>query len=150
MLFPAAMRARRSAPLSTAERFRRRLDLVAPRSRTGRYVVVPESSARIARVAFERAQRWRLRLFVLLVWTAATSAGVAMILGGRVWTVHLAVDASLLSYSFLLIEAKRRRQEQAAKVRRITRHRGTQHKRIQCSGVRIHEPVGQDPVRRRA
>jgi hypothetical protein len=123
VFLPAAMRARRGAPLSTAERFKRRMDLIAPRARAGRWVVVPEPYDRLARASFRRGQRRRKRILTFLITAAVASFVAATAAGGAYWTVNLACDLSLALYAVLLREAKRRRVERFSKVRDISRRR---------------------------
>lgn len=123
VFLPAALRARQSAPLSTAERFKRRMSLIAPRAGTGRWIVVPESHDRLGRSSFRRGQQRRTRIFIGLGAAAALSGFVALFTGGGMWEVHLAVDVSLALYVALLLEAKRRRFEQITKLRSLEARR---------------------------
>ncbi len=124
VFLPAALRARRNDPLTATERWRRRMSLIAPKPATGRWIVVPESSDRLARAAFRRGQRRRKRILIFLVVSAAASAIVAIFVGGGAWQIHLAFDLSLASYVALLVEAKRRREERLEKVRSLSERRG--------------------------
>ena len=135
VFLPAALRARRSAPLSTAERFKRRMSLIAPRASGGRWIVVPESYDRLAMSSFRRGQQRRIRILVGLLVAAVATGVVAIFAGGGSWEVHLAVDASLAIYIGLLLEAKRRRSEQVAKLRSL------EGRRRQRATVTFHEPV---------
>ncbi|MBA2313665.1 MAG: hypothetical protein H0V97_12835 [Actinobacteria bacterium] len=119
IFLPALLRAGRKSPLSTAERFTRRMALMAPKSTRGRWVVVPESSARLARVSYRRSRQARKRLFIGLLLAAVASGFAALLGAGAMWEVHLAVDASLALYVVLLIETKRRSEEQQRKVTRL-------------------------------
>ena len=123
VFLPAALRARHSAPFTTAERFKRRMSLIAPRAATGRWIVVPESYDRLSKSAFRRGQQRRTRILIGLVVGAALSGIVALFTGGGMWEVHLAVDASLALYVALLMEAKRRRAEQVTKLRSLEARR---------------------------
>ncbi len=116
VFLPAVLRARQNSPLSTAERFRRRMQLMAPRGRTGRWVVVPEPYDRLAGRSFRRGQQRRLRIFTTLVAAAGLSGALALFSGGGMWEINLALDASLALYIALLLEAKRRREERERKV----------------------------------
>jgi len=137
VFLPAALRARQSAPLTTAERFKRRMSLIAPRAvGSGRWIVVPESYDRLTRSSFRRGQQRRKRILVVLAVGAAASGVVALFTGGGMWEVHLAVDASLALYVALLLEAKRRRTEQVTKLRSIEARRGTR-----TPAVTFNEPV---------
>jgi membrane protein implicated in regulation of membrane protease activity len=136
VFLPAALRARRTAPLSTAERFKRRMSLIAPRAGHGRWIVVPESYARLAKGSFRRGQERRKKILIALLGAAAFTGVVAFFAGGAAWEVHLASDASLALYVALLIEAKRRRDEQGSKLRSIeTRRRARQPE------VTFQEPI---------
>ncbi|HVF52408.1 MAG TPA: hypothetical protein VNC78_02250 [Actinomycetota bacterium] len=99
-----------------------RLDLISPRSTTGRWVVVPKSYEELARASFLRGQRRRKRILLTLVALVVGSATAAWIRGGSLWEIHLMADASLALYVSLLLEAKKRRIERKTKVRRIQRH----------------------------
>ena len=123
VFLPAALRARQSAPLSTAERFKRRMNLIAPRAATGRWIVVPESYDRLGRSSFRRGQQRRTRILIGLGVAAALSGFVALFTGGGMWEVHFAVDVSLALYVALLLEAKRRRFEQITKLRSLEARR---------------------------
>lgn len=118
------MRAERTTPLSSAERWRRSLELIAPgRPRSGRYIVVPGTTGDLRREAFRRAQQRRKQLFVLLLWSAVISGVVAAVAGGSAWTVHAALDASLLGYVALLLERKNRRRRGRSTVTRLPARR---------------------------
>jgi len=119
VFLPAAMRARQNAPLSTADRFRRRMELIAPRASAGRWVVVPESGDRLAGRSFRKGQRSRRHIFAFLMGAVLLSVGAAILFGGALWEVSLAFGASLALYVSLLLEGKRRRVERGKKVRRI-------------------------------
>lgn len=119
VFLPAALRARQSAPLTTAERFKRRMSLIAPRAGNGRWIVVPESYDRLAMSSFRRGQRRRTKIFIALMAAVGVTGVIAAFSGGAAWEVHLAVDASLALYVALLIEAKRRRSEQVTKLRSL-------------------------------
>lgn len=119
VFLPAAMRARQNAPLSTAERFRRRMELIAPTASKGRWVVVPESGDRLAGRSFRKGQRSRRHILAFLVGGVLLSFGSAILFGGALWEVSLAFGASLALYVSLLLEGKRRRDERGKKVRRI-------------------------------
>jgi hypothetical protein len=125
VFLPAALRARQASPLSTAERFKRRMQLIAPAARRarGRWVVVPESYDRLARSSFRRGQRRRVQLLLILTTASALSALVALGSGGAAWELHLAFDASLALYVSLLLEAKKRRTERDTKVRALRSRR---------------------------
>lgn len=97
------------------------MNLLAPRSSTGRYVLVPARSDRLARTAYARAKIRRIRILAFLAIAAPVSGVVAFLAGGSMWEVHIAFDLSLALYVALLIEAKRRRQERLTKVEPLGR-----------------------------
>ncbi len=119
VFLPAAMRARQNAPLSTADSFRRRMELIAPRASAGRWVVVPESGDRPAGRSFRKGQRSRRHIFAFLLGAVLLSVAAAIFFGGALWELSLAFGASLALYISLLLEGKRRRVERGKKVRRI-------------------------------
>ena len=121
VFLPAALRARQDAPLSSAEGWRRRMSLLAPRSAQSRYVLVPARSDRLARAAYQRQRLRRIRILAFLGVAAPLSGIVALLAGGSMWEVHIAFDFSLALYVALLIEAKRRRQERLTKVEPLGR-----------------------------
>lgn len=123
VFLPAVLRARQNSPISTAERFRRLMRVMAPHGRTGRWVVVPEPYESQASRSHRRAQRRRVRIFISLVAAAGLSGAVALFSGGGMWEVNLAFDASLALYVALLLELKRQREERERKVRRISSRR---------------------------
>lgn len=135
VFLPAALQARRSAPLSTAERFKRKMSLIAPRPSAGRWIVVPESYERLATSSFRRAQQRRTRILIGLLVASAVTGVIAIFAGGGAWEVHLAMDGSLALYVALLLEAKRRRNEQGLKLRSL------EARRAQHAPVTFHEPV---------
>ena len=136
VFLPAALRARQSAPLTTAERFKRRMNLIAPRAGAGRWIVVPESYDRLAMSSFRRGQRRRTKILIALLAAALLTGIVAVFNGGGSWEVHLAVDLSLGLYVALLIEAKRRRAESVTKLRTLESRRAAREPEIT-----FHEPA---------
>jgi hypothetical protein len=123
VFLPAVLRARQNSPISTAERFRRLMRVMAPHARTGRWVVVPEPHESQASRSHRRGQQRRLHIFVSLVAAAGLSGAVALLAGGGMWEVNLALDASLALYVSLLLEAKRRREERERKVHTMATRR---------------------------
>ncbi len=119
VILPATVRARRATPLPATERFKQRLDLIAPRGGAGRWVVTPRSPEGLATVRLRKIQRRRRRLLAALLWCAVLSLPTAAVFGGRVWALHLGADLILCTYSLMLIEIKRRREERQTKVRAI-------------------------------
>jgi len=136
VFLPAALRAKQSAPLTTAERFKRRMNLIAPRAGNGRWIVVPESYDRLAMSSFRRGQRRRTKILIALLAAALFTGLVAVFSGGGAWEVHLAVDFSLGLYVALLIEAKRRREESVTKLRSLESRRSARE-----AEITFHEPV---------
>lgn len=137
VFWPAVKRAKFDAPLSSAERFRRRLDLIAPRAtEEGRWVLMPEHPDRLQRAAYRRGQRRRTRILIFLAVACAGTLVPAMASGGGMWELQLACDASLALYVFLLLDAKKRRSERATKVHSIGRSRATP-----AEEVRFYDPV---------
>jgi hypothetical protein len=118
---PAGRRARQQTPLPAAERFKRHLKLIAPprRVQPGRWMIVPPTEDRTAAAALDRGQRRRRRILIFLVAAVVLTALVVVQQGGKLIEVHLIADAALFFYVALLLEAKRRRLERAAKVRRL-------------------------------
>jgi hypothetical protein len=118
---PAGRRARQQTPFPAAERFKRHLKLIAPQRRMpqGRWMIVPPTEQRSAAAALDRGQRRRRRILVALVAAVVLTALIAVQLRGKLIEVHLIADAALFFYVALLLEAKRRRLERAAKVRRL-------------------------------
>jgi hypothetical protein len=121
VFLPAALRAREDAPLSSAEGWRRRMSLLAPKSSQPRYVLVPARSDRLARAAYNKQRLRRIRILAFLAVAAPLSGIVALFAGGSMWEVHIAFDISLFLYVALLVEAKRRRQERLTKVEPLGR-----------------------------
>ncbi len=109
VFLPAIVRARQETPLSSSERFKRRMELIAPRS-TGRWIVVPDSPQRLVRASLRRRRRRRTRALVALLAAALVSLGAAVSGGGELWLLHLACDASLAAY-VVYLRADRRRRE---------------------------------------
>jgi hypothetical protein len=127
----AVVRARASAPLTTTERFRRSMDLIAPpMPKTGRWVVVLDSPSRRASASkmrraarLARARRRRRCVLILMLLAAAGTAAAAPFVGDPMWEVHLGLNAAFALYVGYLLESKRRREERASKVRPIRRSR---------------------------
>jgi hypothetical protein len=115
LIIPAAWRARQTAPYSAAQRFKQRLDLIAPRTpratSQGRWIVVPQSRDRLERAAFRRGQRRRRRILLALIAGVGATGLTAAVVGGAVWDLQLFLDISLVLYIVLLVVAKRRRAE---------------------------------------
>jgi hypothetical protein len=67
------------------------------------------------------ARKRRRDVLVTLVSAAATTLGMALLLDGPVWVLHLAVDALLLGYVALLLQQQQRTIERESKVRYLPR-----------------------------
>jgi hypothetical protein len=119
MLLPSALRARRRSPLGSTEGFRKKMDVIAPRSPGGRWVVMPQSPDRLERAAARKSRRRRRQLLALLLAAAVASGIAAVALGGAVWFIHAACDAALAAYAGVLRRAKTRSAQGAATVRTI-------------------------------
>ncbi len=125
IFLPAALRARRRTPLPSAEGFKRKqasLNLSAG-SAPGRWVLMPQSPGGRVQAARRRTQAHRRRMFVALLWSSVLSGAVAVLRGGALWEVHLALDACLGIYVALLIDAKKRRSAPSKKVSQLPQHR---------------------------
>jgi hypothetical protein len=124
---PAGVRARRNSPYSAAQLFKKRMSLVAPRSRGGRWVIVPDNhDLAVERMAIRRARRRRKTVAAILVLTALGTGVWALVEKGVAIEIHLVADAVLVFYIALVSETKRRRTERATKVRRLSPRRDEQ------------------------
>ena len=127
VLVPAMVRARASTPLSSARRFRARMDLIAPPGpRAGRWVVVVNGkeghrSAIVKARRQARAVRRRRRLLTLLFLGSLGTLGAALLRQGGWWEIHVVVDAALVLYVGWLLESRKRRTELGGKVKRLHR-----------------------------
>lgn len=118
VILPAAVRARAAAPVASTERFRRRLELLAPpRSTGGRWVIIPGSFDDLVRAAQRRRQRRRRRILLALLIASVGSLSAAVSIGGATWTIALGVTASLIVYVLLLLALRRRAARRAAQTR---------------------------------
>jgi hypothetical protein len=133
VFLPAIVRARQTTALSAAERWRRRMELIAPRHAqtrgAGRWILVPESKDDLARASFRKGQRRRRRILGAMILACVGSLSAAFVLNGTAWEVHLACDGSLVLYLALLMEAKRRRRERMHKVRSLAKRRARRARR---------------------
>jgi hypothetical protein len=137
VFLPAMLRAREVAPLSATQRFKRRMDLIAPSptARAGRWVVVPSSTETLRNRHFLRLQRRRRRILEFLSIGSALSLLAALGFGGSLWELATAFVVSLSLYVGLLIGTKRQRIESAAKVRTLGARSAAEDE------VVFHEPV---------
>ena len=97
--------------------------MIAPRSRGGRWVIVPDGhSAARARALARQRRRRRFRILSALV-VVAIGTGVWAMLGSMVaLSLNLVADAGVIVYGAATYEASRRAKEQLRKVRALTRH----------------------------
>lgn len=123
---PSVWRARQSSPFPAVQRFKRNMRTIAPRSRSGRWVIMPESRERVALQAAERVQARRKRVLVILGATAVVTGVWAVASGGNAVELHLIVDALAAFYVALILDANRKRAERETKVR--TLHSQTQRR----------------------
>ena len=132
LILPAAWRARQTAPFSATERFRKRLELIAPRATSqGRWIVVPQSRDRLERASFRRGQRRRKRILFALIAGVVATAIAAPLVGGPMWELQILLDVSLALYVVLLVVAKQRRAELVRKLRSMeTRRQGADETRF--------------------
>ena len=132
VFLPAAARARQGTPLSTAERFRRRMQLIAPppASSKGRWIVVPESSDRLAYASYRRGQERRRKIFLGLLSATSLSFFLSLVSGG-LWGVTTALAASFFVYVVLLIGAKRRAEDVRTKIQPLHRPQSGRRRDLQ-------------------
>jgi hypothetical protein len=124
LIIPAAWRARQTAPFSATERFRKRLELMAPRATSqGRWIVVPQSRDRLERASFRRGQRRRKRILFALIAGVVATGIAAPVVGGPMWELQILLDLSLALYVVLLVVAKQRRAEVVRKLRSMESRR---------------------------
>jgi hypothetical protein len=124
-LWPAAARARRATPLSTATRFKQGMRLIAPKAaRAGRWVLMPRPSGasdRAARRTRMRVLRRRKQMFTSLLLAAPLTTVAGAVRGGEAWIAPLGVAAALAGYvAFLLVSKRRRRAANRARARART------------------------------
>lgn len=125
VLVPAALKARREAPLSAAQRFKHRMDLIAPSARrSGRWVCVPRVGPERPGVrSHRRAQEQRKRLLEVLLGIAGATFLLALLAGGAWTRLHVIADIVLVSYAVLLVGAKRKRADTRMKIRPLVQRR---------------------------
>ncbi|HEX2240052.1 MAG TPA: hypothetical protein VHJ82_02750 [Actinomycetota bacterium] len=103
------------------------MDLIAPHSSAGRWVLVPAAGSRYGRRSFRRTQARRIRVLQFLLGAVAITLLAALYGGEGIWEIQLLTDLALIGYVVFLLEAKRRRQDRVVKVParavRTTRHR---------------------------
>ncbi|MGI8775714.1 MAG: hypothetical protein ACR2KQ_12050 [Actinomycetota bacterium] len=134
---PAAIRARQGTPYSSAERFKRGMDRIAPGfGSSGRWVVVPRVPGESRRRrSFARAQARRIRLLKALIGLVGVTLLLGVAVGGTMWKLHLVCLFALATYVAALVGAKRRRTETRTKIRPL------QARRPQQEEVVFYEPA---------
>jgi len=132
VVLPAVLRARQDDPLTATERFKRRMEMIAPPTRAwkGRWVVVPKADPKSR--SYRRQQHRRRRIFEALLGLVVVTVLLAFLRGGSFWTLQMAVDGAIALYVAFLVGAKRKRQESLTKVRPLVTRR---------SEVTFHEPA---------
>jgi len=122
---PAAIRARQTAPLPAAERFRKGMKMIAPstppKSKSqGRWVILPSVREQARSEAFRRSQARRRTLLVVLILSVLVSIPLAVVLRGSATTASMILTGALFSYVVLLLGTKRQREEQRSKVQPLS------------------------------
>ena len=94
--------------------------MMAPRSRGGRWVIVPDNHSGVQTRHLARlSRRRRIRVMTLLVIAALGTGLWALVGSGAAVSIHLAIDLVAVGYGYLMYESNRRRSEQTRKVRSI-------------------------------
>ena len=134
VFLPAAARARQGTPLSTAERFRRRMQLIAPppASSKGRWIVMPESTNRLAYVSYRRGQERRRKVFLGLLIATSVSFLISLA-SGVLWSVTSALGFSFVAYVVLLIGVKRQHQDIRRKIQPLHRPQRSRQRDFQAA-----------------
>ena len=78
-------------------------------------------AARHAAMRRAEIRKRRRDVFLTLLGAAAVTLPMAVVLGGPVWMLHLAVDALLLGYVAMLIQLQQRAAEREVKVRYLAK-----------------------------
>ena len=103
--------------------FKKRMSMMAPRSRGGRWVIVPDGHAAAQARALQReARRRQNRILLALGVFAAVTGAWAVTIGGPSVPVHVAFDVVTFVYAVTVIRARRRQAERRRKVRSMARH----------------------------
>jgi hypothetical protein len=136
VVLPAVLRARQDDPLTASERFKRRMEMIAPPTRAwkGRWVVVPRYADPKSR-SFRRRQARRLRIFQALVGLVVLTLAVSFLRAGSWWNVQIGADVALAFYAAFLVGSKRKRIESATKVRPLVARRSS------LDEITFHEPA---------
>ena len=97
---------------------------MAPRSRGGRWVIVPDNhDVAMERLAIRRSRRRRRRILLLIVLACIGTGVWAWFERGAAVEIHLVLDGALIFYLALMSEMKKRRVERDAKVRSLAGRR---------------------------
>lgn len=136
VVMPAVLRAREDDPLTASERFKRRMEMIAPPTRAwkGRWVVVPRHADPNSR-SYKRQQQRRKKIFEALLALLSLTILAAFLRGGSWWNVQVICDVAAVVYVAYLVGAKRKRREALTKVRPLV----TRSKRL--DEIEFHEPA---------
>lgn len=113
VFIPAAVRARQQAPVSSTERFKRGMGVLASPQR-GRWIIAPGASDRARR----RVLRRRRSFFTALVIATAASFVIALV-RPSLWDLNLLFVAALVTYVVVLIALKRQEEQTHRKIARL-------------------------------
>ena len=108
------------------------MQLIAPppASTKGRWVVVPESTDRLAYASFRRGRDRRRKIFLGLL-TASSVSFLLSLFSGGMWGVTSALAFSLFAYIVLLIGVKRRSEDIRTKIRPLHRPQASGRRELQ-------------------
>lgn len=97
--------------------------MIAPRSRGGRWVIVPDGYTEAqARAMARHARRRQSRILTVLFAVAIVTGIWAAASGGGALYTHVFVDVVTIAYAGFVIHARRRQAERRRKVRSLARH----------------------------
>jgi hypothetical protein len=98
------------------------MQLIAPppAGSRGRWIVVPESTDRLAYISYRKSQDRRRKIFLGLLSVTSVSFLLSLMTGG-LWGVTWALGGSFLTYVVLLIGVKRQRDDVRTKIRPLHR-----------------------------
>jgi hypothetical protein len=137
VVLPAMLRSKQATPLAAAERFKRRMEMIAPaRSNAGRWVIVPKSHGPRSR-GHRRVLAQRRRFFQVLLGAAAAVLLIAFWRGGGWWEAQLLTDGAVAFYIAFLLAAKRQREDTMRKVRPLVARRAM----TDAKEVTFYEPA---------
>ena len=110
------------------------MQLIAPppASTKGRWIVVPESTDRLAYASYRRGQERRRKIFLGLLSATSVSFLMSLFTGGM-WGVTVAIASSLFAYVVLLIGVKRRSEDIRQKIQPLHRPRTAQGHELQTA-----------------